>query len=179
MNKILDKLMDSSVLKEHKRGMRRYFPLKSTELHSEDMATEVVSYFTGGLKEDIGAIRFAYIFHSLDKRVEKFDGYWVRTIYRIPKIDCVVITGLSWDANGHPSHKNNWKKEAAADALNVSIDDIYVILDNNGSNAGNPFRSAWVVRKADLEGREYVSKRLESPNMEDKILPMDKVRVYH
>ena len=87
MNKILDKLMDSSILKEHKRGMRRYFPLSSTHLHSDEMATEVVSILTGKQVTDIGKIRAAYVLECFDKYVEEFDGkFWVRTIYRIPKI---------------------------------------------------------------------------------------------
>ncbi len=90
MNKILDKIIGSSVLKEHKRGMRRYFPLKSTQLHSDEMATEVVSILTG--KEiaspiNLGLVRASYVLNCFDKYVEEFDGsYWVRTVYRIPKI---------------------------------------------------------------------------------------------
>lgn len=76
--------MDSSVLKEHKRGMRRYFPLSSTQLHSDEMATEVVSILTGKEVTDIGMIRGAYVLNCFDKYVEEFDGkFWVRTVYRI------------------------------------------------------------------------------------------------
>lgn len=87
MNNLLDKIMDSSVLKEHKRGMRRYFPLTSTELHSDEMATEVVSIFTGREQKDLFKIRSSYVFNRLEEKVEEFSGsYWVRTVYRIPKI---------------------------------------------------------------------------------------------
>lgn len=87
MNKILDQIIDCSILKEHKRGMRRYFPLSSTVKDSDDMATEVVSMLTGKEVTDIGRIRAAYVLNCFDKYVEEFDGsYWVRTVYRIPKI---------------------------------------------------------------------------------------------
>ncbi len=84
MNKILDKLMDCSVLKESERGMRRYFPLKSSDLHSDEMATEVVSFLTGKEVKDIGRIRAAYVLNCFDKYVVQFDGCcWVRTIYSL------------------------------------------------------------------------------------------------
>jgi hypothetical protein len=84
MNKILEKNMDCSILKEHKRGMRRYFPLTSTDLHSDEMATEVVSIFTGKEVTDLFKIRASYVSNCLDKYVEQFDGrFWVRTIYSL------------------------------------------------------------------------------------------------
>ena len=86
MNPILEKIIGSSIIKEHERGMRRYFPLKSTELHSDEMAAEVVSYLTGKEVTNIWSIRASYSIGCFDKYVEKFDGkFWVRTIYKNKK----------------------------------------------------------------------------------------------
>ena len=84
MNPILEKIIGSSVVKEHERGTRRYFTLKSTELHSDEMASEVVSMLTGKEIKDIWSIRASYSIGCFDKYVEKIDNkFWVRTIYKV------------------------------------------------------------------------------------------------
>lgn len=77
-------MMDCSIVKEHERGMRRYFPLTSTVKDSDEMAAEVVSIFTGKEQKDLFKIRSSYVFNRLEEKVEQFDGwFWVRTVYRI------------------------------------------------------------------------------------------------
>lgn len=77
----LTNLIPQSVVKQHERGLRRYFPIKSTEIEGWEYLKEAFFIIYGRNAIDNSEIGFAILNHSLDRYVEKFDGkLWVRTI---------------------------------------------------------------------------------------------------
>ena len=119
----LDKLLDKSVLFEHKRGLRRYFPIESQDITSTDALDEAIFIITGKTvpSDPLNANEFrgqAILFHSIDKYIENWDGsLWVRTIYKVNrKIVSVEIIGIDLSKM---KYKNDVK--ATFDDGNVEI----------------------------------------------------------
>jgi len=70
-----------SVLREHERGMRRYFPISSKSRRGWKWLKETFYIIYGRNPIDNTEVGFAVLSQSLDKYVERFDGkLWVRTI---------------------------------------------------------------------------------------------------
>ena len=82
--KHLEPLLSSSIIKEFKRGIRRYFPISSTKTDDWKYLEEAFFIIYGRKPKNDSEISFAILYHGLDKYVEEFDGkLFVRTIYKI------------------------------------------------------------------------------------------------
>lgn len=76
----LIELFPQSVLREHERGMRRYFPITAKRRTGWKYLYEAFYIIYGRNPKDNGEVGVAIIFQSLDKYVEEFNGkLWVRT----------------------------------------------------------------------------------------------------
>jgi hypothetical protein len=74
-------LKDQSILKESKRGLRRYFPINAKRRRGWGYLYEAFYIIYGRQPIDNAEVGFAILSQSLDKYVERFDGkLWVRTI---------------------------------------------------------------------------------------------------
>jgi hypothetical protein len=74
-------LLSESVVRQHARGPRRYFPIKSKRRHGWKYLNEAFYIIYGRKPSDNSEVGFAILTQSLDKYVERFDGkLWVRTI---------------------------------------------------------------------------------------------------
>jgi len=83
--KYLKPLLATSVVKQHKRGMRRYFPITSKDINSNDALDEAIFILTGKtVPEDALEAKFnrgIAILHFFDFYLEEFDNIiYVRTI---------------------------------------------------------------------------------------------------
>jgi hypothetical protein len=77
----LQELLPQSIVKEHKRGMRRYFPIQSKRKRGWKYLHETFYIIYGRQPIDNSEVGFAILHQSLDNYVERFDGkLWVRTI---------------------------------------------------------------------------------------------------
>ena len=75
MSNLRDKLFPNSVLKEHERGLRRYYPLGDDKDKHNDEAMEILC---GKPIEDIPNV--TWFVCDPEKYIEEFDGkFWVRT----------------------------------------------------------------------------------------------------
>ena len=73
-------LLPQSVLREHERGIRRYFPIESKRRRGWKYLYEAYYIIYGKHPKDDFAVGCAILHGSLDKYVERFDGkLWVRT----------------------------------------------------------------------------------------------------
>jgi hypothetical protein len=80
----LESRMDQSLVKYHKRGYRRYFPIIAKDLHSWAPYFEAYEIIFGKKATDKAVVGNAILFHGLDSYIEKFEGrLWVRTIYKV------------------------------------------------------------------------------------------------
>jgi len=74
-------LIDSSVIKMHSRGMRRYFPIPAKRRRGWNYLNQAFFIIYGRQPKDNFEVGCAILSQSLDKYVERFDGkLWVRTI---------------------------------------------------------------------------------------------------
>ena len=74
-------LLSTSVVKDFKRGQRRYFPINAKRMSGWKYLAEAFYIIYGRQPIDRAEIGFAILSQSLDKYVERFDGkLWVRTI---------------------------------------------------------------------------------------------------
>jgi len=77
----LQSSISESVVKQHSRGMRRYFPIKSKSRRGWKYLYEAFYIIYGRQPKENAEIGFAILSQSLDKYVERFDGkLWVRTV---------------------------------------------------------------------------------------------------
>lgn len=82
--KHLDNIMNTSILKQSERGVRRYFPIEGKHRKGWKYLSQAFFIIFGHYPKDKGEIGKAIMFSSLDKYVERFDGkLWVRTVYRV------------------------------------------------------------------------------------------------
>ena len=73
----------NSIIKEHSRGTRRYFPLEAKTRNGWKWLFEAFTIIYGRNPKDRGEIGMA-ILNGLDLYVERFSGkLWVRTIYQV------------------------------------------------------------------------------------------------
>lgn len=80
----LESRLSSSVVKQHERGMRRYFPITAKSKRGWKWIYEAYKIIYGVEARDNFEVGNAMLQHSLDKYVERFDGkLWVRTIYKV------------------------------------------------------------------------------------------------
>jgi len=81
--KHLEPLLSSSIVKEFKRGIRRYFPISSTKTDDLEYLKEAFFIIYGRKPKNDSEISFAVLFHGLNGYVENFNGkLFVRTIYK-------------------------------------------------------------------------------------------------
>ena len=74
-------MLSQSVVKEHKRGTRRYFPINSKIRRGWKYLYETFYIIYGRQPKDNAEVGFAILSQGLDTYVERFDGkLWVRTI---------------------------------------------------------------------------------------------------
>jgi len=72
--------LPQSLLKEHERGIRRYFPIEAKNRRGWKWINQAFFIIYGRQPEGNSEAGFAILSQSLDKYVEKFDGkLWVRT----------------------------------------------------------------------------------------------------
>jgi hypothetical protein len=77
----LQPLVSESVVKQHSRGLRRYFPITAKSRKGWKYLYEAFYIIYGRQAKDNGEVGWAILSQSLDKYVERFDGkLWVRTI---------------------------------------------------------------------------------------------------
>jgi len=77
----LQELVPQSVVKQHKRGLRRYFPIQSKTRRGWKYLHEAFYIIYGKQPKDNAEVGGAILFAGLDTYVERFDGkLWVRTI---------------------------------------------------------------------------------------------------
>lgn len=77
----LQKLLPQSIVKQHERGTRRYFPLTAKRKSGWKWIYETFYILYGRLPKDKAEAGFAILSQSIDYYVERFDGkLWVRTI---------------------------------------------------------------------------------------------------
>jgi hypothetical protein len=77
----LQPLLPNSIVKEHKRGTRRYFPIQSKRKRGWKYLKEAFYIIYGREPKDNSEIGFAILNGGLDTYVERFDNkLWVRTI---------------------------------------------------------------------------------------------------
>jgi hypothetical protein len=77
----LQSLLPQSIIKQHSRGTRRYFPIQSKTRKGWKYLYETFYIIYGRQPLDNSEVGFAILHQSLDKYVERFDGkLWVRTI---------------------------------------------------------------------------------------------------
>jgi hypothetical protein len=77
----LQPLMADSILRQHERGLRRYFPLKAKSRKGLKYLREAFFIVYGREPKSNEDIFQAMFYHSFDKYVERFDGkLWVRTV---------------------------------------------------------------------------------------------------
>ena len=77
----LQSRISSSVVRQHKRGTRRYFPIDAKIRRGWKYLYEAFYIIYGRQPVDRSEVGFAILSQSLDKYVERFDGkLWVRTI---------------------------------------------------------------------------------------------------
>ena len=80
----LEKRLGESVVKWHKRGLRRYFPIKAKDLHSWAAYFETFEIICGRKATDQGEVGAAILFHGLDSYIERFGSkLYVRTVYKV------------------------------------------------------------------------------------------------
>ena len=74
-------LLSESVVRQHERGERRYFPIASKRRRGWKYLYEAFYIIYGRNAKDNAEVGFAILSQSLDKYVERFDNkLWVRTI---------------------------------------------------------------------------------------------------
>ena len=74
-------MLSESVVKQHSRGERRYFPITAKRRKGWKYLYETFYIIYGRQAKDNSEVGFAILSQSLDKYVERFDGkLWVRTI---------------------------------------------------------------------------------------------------
>jgi hypothetical protein len=74
-------LVPQSVVKQHSRGLRRYFPIQSKRKRGWKYLYETFYIIFGRQPIDNSEVGFAILSQGLDTYVERFDGkLWVRTI---------------------------------------------------------------------------------------------------
>ena len=79
--KYLKPLVPNSVVKQHNRGLRRYFPITAKRRTGWNYLYQTFYIIYGRQPKDRAELGFAILSQSLDKYVERFDGkLWVRTI---------------------------------------------------------------------------------------------------
>lgn len=77
----LKPLIPQSVVKQHSRGLRRYFPINAKRRTGWNYLYQAFYIIYGRQPKDRAELGFAILSQSLDKYVERFDGkLWVRTI---------------------------------------------------------------------------------------------------
>ncbi len=77
----LQKMLPQSVVKQHSRGLRRYFPITAKRKKGWNYLNETFFIIYGRQPKDNFEVGCAILYQSLDKYVERFDGkLWVRTI---------------------------------------------------------------------------------------------------
>lgn len=77
----LQPMISQSVVKQHTRGMRRYFPITAKRRNGWNYLYQAFYIIYGRMPKDRAELGFAILSQSLDKYVERFDGkLWVRTI---------------------------------------------------------------------------------------------------
>lgn len=77
----LQPMVAESVVKQHSRGMRRYFPIQAKTRRGWKYLYEAFYIIYGRQAKDNGEVGYAILSQSLDRYVERFDGrLWVRTI---------------------------------------------------------------------------------------------------
>jgi hypothetical protein len=77
----LQEMIPQSVVKQHSRGLRRYFPILAKNRRGWNYLYQAFYIIYGREPKDRTEIGFAILSQSLDKYVERFDGkLWVRTI---------------------------------------------------------------------------------------------------
>lgn len=85
----LDKILDTSIVRDFTRGKRRYFPLVNSEgiQYTEqigDWLKDTFKIIFPNSKPEEGSLAYAFIFYHFDKYVEEIEGkLWVRTIYKV------------------------------------------------------------------------------------------------
>lgn len=80
----LDRIMSTSVVRQHSRGQRRYFPITAKRRRGWNYLYQAFQIIYCRQPVDRAEIGFAILFQSLDKYVERFDDkLWVRTIYKV------------------------------------------------------------------------------------------------
>jgi hypothetical protein len=77
----LQEMLPESVVKQHSRGIRRYFPIQSKTKRGWKYLHETFYIIYGRQPLDNSEVGFAILSQGLDTYVERFDGkLWVRTI---------------------------------------------------------------------------------------------------
>ena len=77
----LQPLVPQSVVKQHERGMRRYFPIKAKRRRGWVYLYQAFYIIYGRQPKCREEVGFAILSQSLDLYVERFDDkLWVRTI---------------------------------------------------------------------------------------------------
>jgi hypothetical protein len=77
----LTPLLKDSIVKKHKRGTRRYFPLKAKTKRGWKYLYEAFYIIYGREAKEKTEIGMAILSNGLETYVERFDGkLWVRTI---------------------------------------------------------------------------------------------------
>lgn len=85
--KFLDDKLAESVVRQHERGLRRYFPITAKSRRGWKWLYEAYHIIYGVKPKDNGQVGYAILHQALDKYVERFDGkLWVRTIYKVDEI---------------------------------------------------------------------------------------------
>jgi len=84
----LDKLLPISVVRQHERGMRRYYPIPATKVNWYAIAQ--ANFILSGIKRKVQdpVLGQLILFASIDRYIEQLeDGkLWVRTIYRTNEV---------------------------------------------------------------------------------------------
>jgi len=79
--KYLQPMLPQSIVKQHERGMRRYFPITAKRRRGWKYLRQAFYIIYGRQPKENAEIGFAILSQSIDKYVERFDGkLWVRTI---------------------------------------------------------------------------------------------------
>ena len=77
----LQEFVPQSVVRQHSRGLRRYFPIPAKRKRGWNYLNQAFYIIYGRQPKDNAEVGFAILSQSLDKYVERFDGkLWVRTI---------------------------------------------------------------------------------------------------
>ena len=77
----LQELVPQSVVKQHSRGLRRYFPITAKRRRGWKYIYQTFYILYGRMPKDNFEAGCAILTQSIDKYVEKFDDkLWVRTI---------------------------------------------------------------------------------------------------